>query len=170
LNAYQDFTEWSLLVDVMRWHLSDDPRKRELGQRWRDFSDRKTTWHTLCQRSLVFTEGDAEHASIFSNPDFVETRIRHELPLELAEIPLRVDITRHVYRPHSRGPSGNQNFLYDSSRDEVRPLHDHQLFRHLPISHRICRLYGKSLEHSKIVAAALDRLVGDGGIDDLTNM
>ena len=36
LGEYQHFTEWSLLVDVARWAESTDPKKREVGLRWRD--------------------------------------------------------------------------------------------------------------------------------------
>src|SRR5690606_30246284 len=35
LDAYLEFTESSLFVDVSRWRYSDDPQKRELGEQWR---------------------------------------------------------------------------------------------------------------------------------------
>ena len=87
-----------------------------------------------------------------------------------ATAPLRVDIARHIYRPHTQGPARHQNFLFDSAHERVRPLSDHQLFRHLPVSHRICRVYTRSLTHAADVARALDALLGDQGLDDLTNM
>ena len=170
LEQYQQFTEWSLMVDVTRWRTSDDPRLRQLGVRWREFFARDVPWKMLCQRNLVYTEGDAERASIFSQAEFVEAQIRTMLPPDLADLPMRVDITRHVYRPHESGPVSLQNFLYDSAHDEVRPLRDHQLFRHLPVSQRICRVYAESVEHAGKVAAALDTLIGPGGADDVTNM
>jgi hypothetical protein len=83
---------------------------------------------------------------------------------------LRVDLARHIYRPHTRGPARDQNFLYDSAHRQVRPLSDHQLFRHLPVSHRICRVYATSDEHARAIAGVLDDLLGPGGDDDLTNM
>ncbi len=170
LGQYREFTEWSLMVDTARWHQSDDPHLRKLGVRWREFYARNVPWKMLCQRNLVYAEGDAERASIFSQADFVEAQIRQSLPADLADMPLRVDIARHVYRPHDRGPAGIQNFLYDSAHDEVRPLRDHQLFRHLPVSHRICRVYAESDAHAGRIAAVLDALIGPGGTDDVTNM
>lgn len=170
LDAYQQFTEWSLLVDVLRWAESSNEQQRVLGQRWRQLRNRQIPWLMACQRNVVFQEGDAERASIFSRPELVEQSLRQELGGRLAEEPLRVDIARHIYRPHTKGPAANQNFLFDSAHQQVRPLSDHQLFRHLPVSHRICRVYTHSLDGAAEVARALDTLLGHRGPDDLTNM
>jgi hypothetical protein len=170
LEEYQRFTEFSLLVDVARWTDSSDPARHQLGQRWRALLQRQVPWKMACQRTVVFGEGDAELASIFSRADLVRQSVERELGDQLHGRPLRVDIARHIYRPHTRGPALHQNFLYDSAHDLVRPLTDHQLFRHLPVSHRICRIYTTSLEVAPQVAAALDRLLGSRGPDDITNM
>jgi len=60
--------------------------------------------------------------------------------------------------------------LWDTGRGEPRPLTDDQLFRQLPLSHRICRIYAHDDSHAGELAAALDALIGPGGSDDLTNM
>jgi hypothetical protein len=52
----------------------------------------------------------------------------------------------------------------------VRPLQANQLFERLPVSHRICRVYTHSAEHSAALTAALDSLIGGSAQDDLTNM
>ena len=83
---------------------------------------------------------------------------------------MRVDIARHLHRPHTHGPAGGQNFLYDAARDRVRSLSANQLFSRLPVSHRICRIYAESDEHTAELAAALDSLIGHSAEDDLTNM
>jgi hypothetical protein len=62
-----------------------------------------------------------------------------------------------------------QNYLYDPVTG-VHALTDDQLFRHLPLSHRIVRIYAENGEHAREIAALLDRLIGPGGTDDLTNM
>ncbi len=100
----------------------------------------------------------------------METALRAELPAHLRSVPLRVDLARHVHRPDTRGPAAGQNFLYDPAQGKARPLTDDQLFRQLPLSHRICRIYAESDEHAAELTAALDRLIGPGGSDDLTNM
>ena len=51
-----------------------------------------------------------------------------------------------------------------------RPLVDDQLFRQLPLAHRICRVYVQDEAHAPQLAAALDALIGAGPADDLTNM
>jgi HD superfamily phosphohydrolase len=170
LDAYRRFTEWSLLVDVARWKDSTDEKKQELGVRWQSFLNREVPWKMACQRNLVFDAAQAERASIFSRADYVERELRANLPAALAELPLKVDLARHIHRPDTRGPSAGQNFLYDPAHGEVRPLADDQLFRQLPLAHRICRIYAKDEAHAGQLAAALDALIGPGGGDDLTNM
>src|SRR5690606_38547898 len=133
LDEYLHFTEWSLLVDVARWHRSSDPQRQSLGQRWKAFLNRDIRWKCVCQRNLVFGASDGEAQSIFRNEAFVEAEIRTHLPPATCDIPLRVDITRHVHRPDTRGPDEGQNFLFDSAARKIRPLTDNQLFRQLPL-------------------------------------
>ncbi len=170
LDAYRQFTEWSLLVDVARWTESHQPRKRELGHRWQDLLDRRIPWRMVYQRNLVFDEAHAERTSIFSQADYVERELRAALPPNLAKLPIKVDLARHIHRPDTRGPAAGQNFLFDPARGEPRPLTDDQLFRQLPLAHRICRIYAQDPCHASALAAALDSLIGDSGGDDLTNM
>jgi hypothetical protein len=170
LDLYRQFTEWSLLVDVSRWTTSDDARKRALGERWQAILNRQFPWQMACQRNLVFDVAESERSSIFTRADFVERELRAALPKELADVPLRVDLARHIHRPDTRGPSKGQNFLWDQARNEPRPLTDDQLYRQLPLAHRICRVYVQDMQYAPQLAAALDSLIGSGGSDDLTNM
>jgi HD superfamily phosphohydrolase len=169
LDEYREFTEWSLLEKVGQWHRSSEPRIRELGVRWQELLRRRIKWLMICQRTRVFTEDDSEQSSIFSDPVFVERKVREQLRPELRDMPLRVDIARHIHRPHTRGPTSGENYLYDSAHDRVRPLNAHELYGRLPTSHRICRIYCTTEEHTAEVATALDSLIG-GSIDDVTNM
>lgn len=170
LAAYQRFTEASLLVDVSRWPHSSDPHLQTLGQQWARLLRRDIHWKMACQRTLLFAEQDAERTSIFTDPRLVESHLRRELPVSLRDLDLRVDVARHIYRPHTQGPAAGQNYLYDAARACVRPLRDHQLFRHLPISHRLCRIYAEGTEHAEAIARAMDQILGPGGGDALTNM
>lgn len=172
LDEYLEFTESSLLVDVPRWRHSKNPQLAALGEKWRDILQRRVPWRMACQRSLIFAEGDSESSSIFSDPSLVEAKVRQGLPQDVSDTPMRVDIARHIYRPHTRGPAANQNFFYDDSRDQVRPLSDNQLFRHLPVSSRICRVYTPPTAAAvdQHIAKVMDELIGSTGPDDLTNM
>jgi hypothetical protein len=118
----------------------------------------------------VFGEREPERSSIFQDREYVERQLRQLLPADLQGIPLRVDIARHIFRPHTSGPAAGQNFMYDSAQARVRPLVAHQLYERLPVSHRICRVYVQDAECSGPLAAALDSLIGGGAGDDLTNM
>lgn len=169
LDQYLQFTEWSLLLDVSRWSGAEDARQRDLGARWQRLARREIDWKMVVQRTRVFAEGDSEQSSIFSDASFVEQKLREQLPRALSALPLRVDIARHIHRPHTWGPSAGQNFLYDSARDQVRPLNADALFAQLPTSQRICRVYAESDDHAADLAQALDALIG-GTVDDPTNM
>ena len=170
LESYRDFTESSLLVDVTRWHRSPDAKKAELGDRWRKLIGRNIPWKMVCQRNLVFSETDSERSSIFADSEIVASQIRKELGWSSSDVALKVDIARHIYRPMTRGPAQDQNFLFDSSQNRVRPLTDSQLFQRLPVSYRTVRIYSHSLAHADVISKALDALTGSSSIDDLTNM
>jgi len=173
LEAYRGFTEWSLLIDVSRWHKSDDPHKSALGRRWQDFLARKVQWITACERNLVFIAADSESASIFSDPEMVEARLRKRLPDRFADWPLRIDLPRHIHRPNALAASSGQNFLFNPAHNRTRPLTDDQVFRTLPLSQRICRVYAQKdadPAFSAAISDALDELIGPAASDDLTNM
>jgi uncharacterized protein len=170
LDEYLHFTEASLLVDVQRWAKSSDPELASLGQKWRELIARQIPWVTVCQRSLLFAKDDAEQASIFSDASLVELKLRQLLPPDLRDLPLRVDLARTIFRPHTSGPAAGQNFLYDSARNLVRPMTADEFYRRLPVSHRICRVYAQTTEHASVISAALDQMLGPGGADDVTNM
>ncbi|HWB09192.1 MAG TPA: HD domain-containing protein [Pirellulales bacterium] len=170
LGEYQGFTEWSLLVDVARWVNSDDTNRRELGRRWQMLLARHVRWKMACERTLFFSPGVAESSSLFSEPQFVERALRAQLPPDLRDLPLRVDLARLVHRPGTQGPAAGQNFLFDPGRNEIRELTTSELFRQLPLASRICRIYALSHEHDATLAAALDALVEPNVADQLTNM
>lgn len=169
-EEYLHFTESSLLVDVARWPHSDNAELRSLGEHWRDLLSRRIRWVMVCQRTRVFDERESEPSSIFSDRQFVEQKLREHLPAELRTLPLRIDIARHIHRPHTLGPAGGQNYLYDSARQMVRALSTHELYQRLPVSHRICRVYAESLENAQPIAEALDSISGTPSWDDVTNM
>jgi hypothetical protein len=170
LHQYQGFTEWSLLVDVSRWSTSDDPRRRELGMHWGRLLAREIRWKMAAERTVFFDPASAERGSIFSREEFFTAALREALPPALRGAELRVDLARHVHRPGTRGPTAGQNFMYDPARDAVLPLADHELFRQIPLSYRICRVYAPDESLHAELATALDALLRGEGADDRTNM
>ena len=173
LDEYLHFTEWSLLIDVSRWHRSDDPRRRDLGKRWSNLLQRQVDWIAVEDRNQSIKEGDSEQSSVFSNSKLLEQAIRAQLPADMADLQLQIDLPRHIYRPDALAPTAGQNYWYNPSTDKVYPLTDNQLFKQLPIAHRACRVYlhkDHTAEQAQAIGAALDNIVGTRSEDDLTNM
>jgi HD superfamily phosphohydrolase len=170
LEEYLHLTEWSLLVRVGNWHRSTDPGLRKMGDLWRDFLARKLRWKMAVERTIFFRPGESEQASVFSSEAMFEAAVRTHLPRALRDLPLRFDPPRHMHRPDSHAPTSGQNFLYDAATGAIRDLNAGELFRQLPVSYRICRIYSQDDQHNAALAAAMDRLAGGRGIDDVTNM
>ncbi len=177
LSEYLHFTEWSLLVDVSRWDISDHPKKRELADKWSDFLARRVPYHLAAETTSLFMAGQQERTSIFSDT----VAFRQAIVSALQEghhphknIEFEVDIARHLHRPDSRYSSTEarleQNFLYDPATERVRRLEEEELFQQIPQSYRICRIYTKNKEHIVPLAAALEKLTRGTAADDDTNM
>ena len=170
LDEYLHFTEWSLLVDVARWNRSRNPKKRELAPAWRDFLQRRVPLHLAAESTVLFRAGDREQTSVFANDESLRRSIILHLPESMRSIPFEVDIARHLHRPDSHRPTASQNFLYDPAVKRIRQLEEEDLFRHIPQSYRICRIYTQYLEQIAPLAKAMDTLTHTGNADDETNM
>jgi hypothetical protein len=170
LEEYRHLTEWSLLVDVARWRESGDPARRRLAPAWERFLRRELRWHMVVERTIPFGAEQAEESTVFSNESVFETAVRSHLPGELRDLPLRVDIARHVHRPGAHVPTGRLNFLYDPASDQIRRLDDRELFRQIPVSYRICRIYGENDHHKTELGAAMEQITRGAGADSVTNM
>ena len=104
-----------------------------------------------------------------SEPDLVETRLRQKLPEGLRGIPIKIDVARHYHRPSGRLPAGGQNFLLDPAVGVPQELNDDELFRTLPISFMIFRVYSTDHTHDAEVAQAMGEMLGESS-DTKTNM
>lgn len=169
LEQYRKFTEASFLVDVQRFADSDDPAVASLGEHWQAILDRRVTWKMACERTIHFHAGMSEQTTIFSEPELVERRVRRRLATPLREIPLKIDVARHYHRPSGRLPAGGQNFLLDPASGVPQELNDDELFRSLPISFSIFRIYAKDHTHDAELNTALNAVLGDVS-DSKTNM
>lgn len=169
LQKYQGFTEFSFLVDVRRWKESSDPELKALGVQWDAILTRQLLWRMACERVLFFRVGESERTTIFSEPDVVERRVRERLPREIREIPMKFDVARHYHRPSTRLPAGGQNFIDDPSLGGVRELSDYEVFRSLPLSFSIFRIYVRDHQHDAELNRALNDVLGENS-DAKTNM
>ena len=171
LDEYLRLTESSLLVDVARWNRSEDSCKRQLAPAWEDFLARRTQWRLLAEKTLLFRSGDRQAGSVFADERLFEAAVRSHLPFDLKDLPLAVDLARHIHRPGAHRPSDGQNHLYDPSTGRVTALEAEELYCSIPECYRICRVYGRSDEGGERIAEALERLAAPGAFgDDATNM
>jgi len=99
----------------------------------------------------------------------VAQRVRKKLPKEIRSVEMRVDIARHYHRPSTRQPTAGQNFVYDPAEGSPRSLSDYELFRELPLSFSICRIYTRDHTHDDQIQQALNAVLGDF-VDAKTNM
>lgn len=170
LDEYLELTEFSLLTDVKRWRNSSDPQLQQLGERWQDWLQRRVPWVMVCQRSLSFAEDQAEASSIFSSPKVLQAVIQERLPADLQDLPFRVDLARHIHRPHTTGATSGLNYYFDSSSGRTRRLTMHDLYRRLPVSHTLARVYAHDRVHEHRLTEIIDQLIGSTSEDDDTNM
>jgi len=169
LSEYRQLTESSLLVDVQRWASSSVSEYSELGSRWQEILCRNIRWKMACERTLSFHSGPAERTSIFSEPELVEKRVRDRLPASIQGIELKIDVARHYHRPSGRLPTGGQNYMLDPGIGKAQELNDDELFRSLPMSFAIFRIYSTDHQHDQELNIALNAVLGDVG-DSKTNM
>ena len=163
------FTESTFMVDVERWGDSNDPQLKDLGERWRKVIRREVHWKMACERTLNFHSGTAERTTIFSEPDLVLRRVRERLPRDLKQLELKIDVAKHYHRPSSRLPASGQNFLLDPAVGTPQELSDDDLFRALPISFCVFRIYSQDHQHDQVLNSALNAVLGEAS-DAKTNM
>ncbi len=168
LDEYRDFNESSFLVDIQRWPRSANAEKKALGQQWQAILCRQTGWKMACERTLNFHSPHGERMSIFSEPDLVLRRVRERLPRSIRDLPLNIDVAKHYHRPSGRLPAGGQNYLFDPGAG-IHELNDDELFRAIPVSFLIFRIYCQSHKHDAELNSALNAVLGDA-MDAKTNM
>jgi hypothetical protein len=96
-------------------------------------------------------------------------RVRERLPKAICNLPLKIDVARHYHRPSGRLPTGGQNFLQDPAAGAPQELSDDELFRALPLSCVVFRIYTQDHRHDAALHKALAGVLGDG-TDAKTNM
>lgn len=168
LHEYRGLTESSFLVDVQRWVDDTDVDKQRLGNAWRRVIHREGGWKMACERTINFHSSSAENTNIFTEPDLVERKVRDKLPAAVQDIEMRIDVAKHYHRPSSPGPSRGQNYVLDAAAG-AQEMHDDELFRGLPTSFLIFRIYTKDHEHDHELNQAVAAVVG-AAADSKTNM
>ncbi len=170
LEDYLHFTEFSLMALVDSWRNSDNPHLRNQYEHWRKMSSRELNWQLICQQTVAFQDGE-EKMNIASDEQMFKIRFMKELPDELQNLKLRFDSARHVCRPDALEPARQQNYVFESSTGKIKPLDTEELYRSIPQTFRICRVYAPTRDHALEIGRAMDRVFSiKGTVDDDTNM
>ena len=122
-----------------------------------------------CERTIFFAPGESEPSSVFSTVEVFEAAVRGSLPPAL----------RHS-AAGGHGPARAPSRGHDAGRrpelplrpraEKIRSLDAREMFRRLPVSYRICRIYAENAEHAAELSAVMDKLTASAGADDATNM
>ena len=173
LDAYRQFTEWSLLVDGPLGRQRRRSRLRDLGLSWQQFCrPAGAVEDGLRADVLLLGPARPNRSSIFSSRRSSRRPCETSLPRGAARLAAAGGPGAARSPPgHVRGPTrGSELSLRPGHQTKFAELSASELFRQIPVSYRICRMYAETSEHDALLSAALDALVDPGGSDDRTNM
>jgi HD superfamily phosphohydrolase len=160
LHPYLHLTEWTLLEEVGRWHESEEPEKKHLGEQWRRIRDRQLKWRMSHEVVLDLFEPKRGHA--FLKADEVRERVRLFLPPALRDFPFQIDMALQDPRPlNPLKMEDRQIYVYDSSKGEVAAEPLTEILKYLPGKVAQCRIFAMNHEHDAELAQALERALGE---------
>lgn len=159
LDQYLLLTDWSLMTEVER--LQRAPRnesERQLGRHWEAVTSRRLPWRLAFEAYRELSQ--PEVPSGLREPDQVEAAIRAELPPELADVGLEVDLASTDPRPDNPAAPGQLLSLFDpiSGRVEVEAAPE-LLARLLPLRTVWLRVYSDRSEARGAIREAAARMV-----------
>jgi HD superfamily phosphohydrolase len=169
LHPYLHLTEWTLLEEVGRWHDADDAERRALGAEWRHVLDRRLKWRMSHEVVLDLFEQRRGHA--FLEADEVEKRVRTFLPATLKSVPFKIDMALQDPRPLNPLKMGDrQIYVYDAASQKVSEEPLTEILKYLPGKVAQCRIFSTTHEHDAVLAAALERALGEAPPSIVTNV
>jgi len=169
LHPYLHLTEWTLLEEVGHWHDAADAERRALGAEWRHVLDRTLKWRMSHEVVLDLFEQRRGHA--FLEADEVEKRVRTFLPASLKAVPFKIDMALQDPRPLNPLKMGDrQIYVYDAASQKVSEEPLTEILKYLPGKVAQCRIFSTTHEHDAVLAAALERALGEAPPSIVTNV
>jgi len=169
LHPYLHLTEWTLLEEVGRWHDAQDGERRALGAEWRHVLDRRLKWRMSHEVVLDLFEQRRGHA--FLEAEEVEKRVRTFLPSSLRGVPFKIDMALQDPRPLNPLKMGDrQIYVYDAASQKVSEEPLTEILKYLPGKVAQCRIFATTHEHDAVLAAALERALGEAPPSIVTNV
>jgi HD superfamily phosphohydrolase len=169
LHPYLHLTEWTLLEEVGRWHDSDEPEKKRLGEEWRQVLDRRLKWRM--SHEVVLDLFEQRRGQGFLDADTVERRVQTFLPAHLRNFPFKIDMALQDPRPLNPLKMGDrQIYVYDDSTKRVSMEPLTEILKYLPGKVAQCRIFASTHEHDAELAAALERALAEEPSSIVTNV
>lgn len=160
LHPYLHLTEWTLLEEVGRWHDAEDAERRALGAEWRQILDRRLRWRM--SHEVVLPMFEPQRGQGFFDAETVERRVRALLPPQLSAFPFRIDMALQDPRPLNPLAMGDrQIYVYDAAAGRVAKEPLREILKYLPGKVAQCRIFAMTHEHDLMLAAALERALGE---------
>jgi hypothetical protein len=166
LDAYQALTDWSLIESVTRWQQATG-RLRELGLEWERIVRRELKWRMIFED---YSEISELPAGVPPQPARVEAILRAQLPVDLRDASLVVDVASVDPRPQNPLQDRGAVRIYNPMSRAVESSEVADLFRRLPIRTTLLRVFtadtgrAESLRHAvEGILYRRDVLVGQAG-------
>jgi len=160
LHPYLHLTKWTLLEEVGRWHESEEPEKKRLGDEWRMILDRELKWRM--SHEVVLDVFEPKRGQALVKPEEVKERVRLFLPPALRDVPFQIDMALQDPRPlNPLKMDDRQIYVYDSSKREVAAEPLTEILKYLPGKVAQCRIFAMDHQHDAELARALARALDE---------
>ena len=158
LDRYLHLTDWSLLESVRGWTEDTDLKKQNLYIDWMRILGRDVKWKMAYDRTLSLKE--VEKGRRFINEEELHDVIVKQLPSDIKDIPLRVDMASQDPRPINPLMMGDrQIYVYNPSTGDVSKEALKEFFDYIPAKVVLCRIFTLNHNYDTVISSATDRVL-----------
>src|SRR3972149_1901629 len=157
-DRYLHLTDWSLLESVRGWDEDTDLKKQNLYIDWMRILGRDVKWKMAYDRTLSLKE--VEKGRRFINEEELHDVIVKQLPSDIKDIPLRVDMASQDPRPINPLMMGDrQIYVYNPSTGDVSKEALKEFFDYIPAKVVLCRIFALNHRYDSVLASAADKVL-----------
>ncbi|OGW13519.1 MAG: hypothetical protein A2035_07145 [Nitrospirae bacterium GWA2_42_11] len=157
-DRYLHLTDWSLLESVRGWTEDTDLKKQNLYIDWMRILGRDVKWKMAYDRTLSLKE--VEKGRRFINEEELHDVIVKQLPSDIKDIPLRVDMASQDPRPINPLMMGDrQIYVYNPSTGDVSKEALKEFFDYIPAKVVLCRIFTLNHNYDTVISSATDRVL-----------
>lgn len=156
---YLALDDHSLASIVKGWRQSDNSDKARLSIAWSGIYERKIQLKRVFERDIKPTEDISPSSGIepTTEASYIVS-LRQKLPMELKEIPFKIDMTSHDTRPVNPVVFKDQRLrVYDPALHETKEVSVDVLFPYMPEFAAKLRIYSPNGMYAKEISDAAQR-------------